>query len=97
VDNSPSELINSTDASLPPFLSAPSALPGSNRIRDKSSRQSSPSAELSLVKIATNREKACPPERGDRDNSVGVLDDTRENSREMILKRGAQAVVDKEN
>jgi len=49
------------------------------------------------VKIATNREKACPSERGDRDNSVGVLDDTREDSREVILKRGTQAVVDKEN
>lgn len=49
------------------------------------------------MKIATNREKACPPERGDRDNSVGVLNDTREDSREMILKKGEQAVVDKEN
>jgi len=43
------------------------------------------------VKIATNREKACPSERGDRDKSVGVLDDTREDSREMILKSGPGA------
>lgn len=101
VDSGPSELINSADASPPPFLSAPSARPGSNRrIRDKSSRPPSPTSAcraFPLVKIATNREKACPSERGDRDNSVGVLNDTREDSREMILKRGAQAVVDKEN
>lgn len=52
------------------------------------------------MKIATNREKACPSERGDRDNFVGVVDDTdcerkkereRELSREMISKRGAKA------
>lgn len=36
--------------------------------------------EIFPVKIVTNREKACPPERGDRDNYVVVLDDTRENS-----------------
>lgn len=42
VDSSPSELINSADASPPPFLSA---LPSFNRrIRDKSSRPSSPTS-----------------------------------------------------
>lgn len=90
--SSSSELINSAGVSpFPVFFSAPSALTDSNdRIRDKSSPTSA-LPELSLVKIATNREKACPPERSDRDNFVGVVDDTeREDSREMISQKEGQ-------